>query len=137
MSARFLNQARQHHVQLCGQWARGSDSPNIWWLLMVQDPCVPVCSLTQSCPALCNPMDYSLPGSSVHGILQARYWSGLPCPPPGDLPEPGMEPASLVSPVLTGGFFTGKPSEKAMLYLFGLKQEKVLPECVLMCRFSL
>ena len=80
MSARFLNQAGQHHVQLCGQWARGSDSPNIWWLLMVQDPCVPVCSLTQSCPALCNPMDYSLPGSSVHGILQARIleWVAIP-----------------------------------------------------------
>ena len=32
----------------------------------------------QSCLTLCNPMDYSLPGSSVHGILQAR--NGLPCP---------------------------------------------------------
>ena len=30
------------------------------------------CSVAQSCPTLCNPMDYSLPGSSVHGILQAR-----------------------------------------------------------------
>ena len=36
----------------------------------------------------CDPMDHSPPGSSVHGILQARYWSGLPCPPPGDLPNP-------------------------------------------------
>ena len=104
---------------------------------MVQDPRVPVCSVAQSCPTLCDPMDYSPPGSSVHGILQARYWTGLPCPLPGDLPEPGMEPASLVSPELAGGFCTGKPLEKAMLYLFGLKQEKVLPECVLMCRFSL
>ena len=40
----------------------------------------------QSCPTLCNPMDYSLPGSSVHGILQEEYWSGLPCPPPGIFP---------------------------------------------------
>ena len=32
----------------------------------------------QSCPALCDPMDYSLPGSSVHGILRQEYWSGLP-----------------------------------------------------------
>ena len=38
----------------------------------------------QSCPALCNPMDYSPPGSFVYGILQARNWSGLPCSPPGD-----------------------------------------------------
>ena len=41
----------------------------------------------QSCLTLCNPMDHSPSGSSVHGILQAKYWSGLPCPPPGDLPE--------------------------------------------------
>ena len=35
-----------------------------------------------------------------------EYWSGLPCPPPGDLPDPGIEPTSLVSPVLAGRFFT-------------------------------
>ena len=38
----------------------------------------------QSCPALCNPMDCSPPGSSVHGILQEEYWSGLPFPFPRD-----------------------------------------------------
>ena len=35
-----------------------------------------------------------------------EYWSGLPCPPPGDLPDPGIEPTSLMSPVLAGRFFT-------------------------------
>ena len=45
-------------------------------------------------------MDCSLPGSSVHGILQEEYWSGLPCPFPGDLPDPGIEPMSLMSPAL-------------------------------------
>ena len=35
-----------------------------------------------------------------------EYWSGLPCPNPGDLPDPGIEPASPVSPALAGGFFT-------------------------------
>ena len=39
----------------------------------------------QSCPT----------GSSVHGILQQEYWSGLPCPPPGDLPDRGMKLGSL------------------------------------------
>ena len=34
--------------------------------------------ITQSCPTLCNPIDRSLPGSSVHGIFRANYWSGLP-----------------------------------------------------------
>ena len=36
--------------------------------------------LLQSCLTLCNPVDYSPPGSSVHRILQTRIWSGLPCP---------------------------------------------------------
>ena len=43
----------------------------------------------------CDPMDCSPPDSSVHGILQVEYWSGLPCPPPGDLLDPGIEPVSL------------------------------------------
>ena len=47
-------------------------------------------------------MDYSPPGSSVHGILR----SGLPCPPLGDLPNPGIASAFLVSLALAGRFFT-------------------------------
>ena len=39
-------------------------------------------------------MDYSPPGSSVHGIFQARILSALPFPSPGDLPDPGIEPGS-------------------------------------------
>ena len=49
----------------------------------------------QFCLTLCNTMDYSPPGSSVHGILQAKYWSELLCPPLGELPDPGIEPSSL------------------------------------------
>ena len=40
------------------------------------------------------------------GFSRQEYWSGLPCFPPGDLPNPGIEPMSLMSPVLTGRFFT-------------------------------
>ena len=40
------------------------------------------------------------------GFPRQKYWSGLPFPPPGDLPNPGIETASLPSPVLAGGFFT-------------------------------
>ena len=40
------------------------------------------------------------------GFSRQEYWSGLPCPPPGDLPDPGTEPVSLMSPALVGGFFT-------------------------------
>ena len=54
-----------------------------------------VCSVTRSCPFLWN-----LPGSSVQGIfLRQEYWSGLPFPSPGDLPDPGIKPKSLASPV--------------------------------------
>ena len=48
--------------------------------------------VAQLCPALCNPLDCSLPGSSVHGILQARILRGLPFPSPGNLLNPGTEP---------------------------------------------
>ena len=39
------------------------------------------------------------------GFCRQEYWSGLPCPSPVDLPNPGMEPMSLTSPSLAGGFF--------------------------------
>ena len=50
-------------------------------------------------------MDFSLPGFSVHGVLQQEYW-GPYCHPPGNLPGPGIKPMSLMSPVLAGGLFT-------------------------------
>ena len=57
-----------------------------------------VCLVTQSCPTHCACMDYSLPGSSVHGDSPGKNtgegcWSGLPCPPLGDLPNPGIKPS--------------------------------------------
>ena len=68
----------------------------------------------QSCPALCNPIDGSPPGSPVPGILQAK--SGFPCPPPGDLPIPVIEPMSLVSSALADGFLLLVPPGKLTLY---------------------
>ena len=44
-------------------------------------------------------------------FTRQEYWSGLPFPTPGDLPDPGIEPVSLASPVLAGGFFTPAPPE--------------------------
>ena len=60
----------------------------------------------QSCSTLCEPVDCSPQGSSVHGFSRQEYWSGLPFPPPGYLPDPGMEPASLMSSALAEGFFS-------------------------------
>ena len=47
------------------------------------------------------------------GFSRQEYWSGLSCPPPEDLLDPGMEPRSLDSPVLAGGFFTTSTTWKA------------------------
>ena len=73
-----------------------------------------VCLVAQSCPLLCDPVDCSPPGSSVHGILQARYRSGLLCPSPGDLPNPGIKPRS---PTLQADFFTAWASKEAPVKL--------------------
>ena len=51
-------------------------------------------------------MDYSPPGSSVHGILQARILEWVVLPFSGDPPDPGIKPVSLMTPALAGGFFT-------------------------------
>ena len=65
-----------------------------------------VCLLvTQLCLTLCHPTDCSPPGFSVHGILQARLLERVAMPSSGDLPDPGIEPASLTSPALAGEFF--------------------------------
>ena len=72
-------------------------------------------NLLQSCPTLCDPMDCSPPDSSVHGILQARILEWLPCPPPGDLPDLGIKPGSLLSPALAGRSFTTSATWEAQI----------------------
>ena len=68
------------------------------------------CSVAQSCPTLCYPMDYSPPGSSWSmEFSQQEYWSELPFPSPRYLPNPGIKP---VSPASAGGFFTTEPPGK-------------------------
>ena len=62
----------------------------------------------QFCLTHCDPLDCSPPASSVHEIFQARIleWSGLPFPPPGDLPDPGIKLVFVEPPALQGRFFT-------------------------------
>ena len=66
----------------------------------------------QSRPTLSKPTNCSLPGSSVHGILQARILEWVAISFPGDLPNPGMELLCPVSPALAGGFYITDPSGK-------------------------
>ena len=61
-------------------------------------------SVAQLCLTLWDPKDCSRPGSSVYRIVRQEHQSGLSCPPPGDLPDPGIGPASLMSPALVGGW---------------------------------
>ena len=68
----------------------------------------------QWCPTLCDPVDCSLPDSSVHGILQIRTWSGLLYPPPGDLRDSGIKPTSSA---LAGGFFATSTTWEAHRYV--------------------
>ena len=63
---------------------------------------------------LCDPRKCSPPVSSV-GLSRQEYWNGLSCPPPGDLPGPGMEPVSLMSPTSAGKFFTNSAMWEALV----------------------
>ena len=63
----------------------------------------------QSCLTLCDPVDYSLPGSSVRGVSQTRIVERVAISFPGDLPNPGIKPESLA---LAGGFLTTEPPGK-------------------------
>ena len=51
-----------------------------------------------------------------------EYWSGLPCPPPGDLPDPRIESTSIMSPALAGGFFTTSTSWETWACLYSTKK---------------
>ena len=46
------------------------------------------------------------------GFPRQEYWSGVPCPPPGDLPNPGIEPVSIMSPALAGGSLPQAPARQ-------------------------
>ena len=65
-----------------------------------------VCVCVQLCPALCDPMGCK-PSKLLLSVEFSRqeYWNDLPFPTPGNLPDPGIEPVSLASPVLAGRFF--------------------------------
>ena len=67
--------------------------------------CLCVCAkLILSCLVLCDTMDCSPPGSSVHGVLQAKILEWVAIPSPWDLPDPGIELASPEAPALQADF---------------------------------
>ena len=79
-------------------------------MAVITTMCIRAKSL-QSCLTLCNRM-----APLSMGFSRQEYWSGLPGPPPGDLPDPEIEPVSLQSPTLAGGYLPLEPSGKPYIY---------------------
>ena len=75
--------------------------------------CVCVCARALSCfLPFETPWTVASHASLSMEFSRWEYWSGLLCPPPGDLPDPWIEPTSPASPTLAGGFFTTEPLGK-------------------------
>ena len=66
----------------------------------------------QLCLTLATPWTVVCQAPLSMGFSRQKYWSGSPFPPPGNLPNPEIEPASPVSLALAGGFFTAEPPGK-------------------------
>ena len=87
--------------------------------------------LIQSCLTLCDPVDYIAHQAPLSmEFSRQEYWSGWPCPLPGDLPDPGIELESLTSPALAGGFFTMSSTREAH------RHGRSAPSCLLGLRWG-
>ena len=86
----------------------------------------------QSCPTLCDPMDCSPPGSSVHGILQARILEWVTMPSSKGPSHPGIKPTSLSSLSLAGGFFISRATWDPGVKCRGLRWVRWHPTPVLL-----
>ena len=73
----------------------------------------------QLCLTLCDPMDHSPQAPLSTGFSRQEDWSGLPCPPPEDLPYTGIKPMSLTSLALPGSFITTTVSLLFCIYIHG------------------
>ena len=80
--------------------------------------CVPA---AQSCPPLCNPWTVACQAPLSVGFPRHKYWSGLPCPSPRDLPDPGIEPGS---PALKANSLLSEPPQKQWRQIMDKKIQK-------------
>ena len=85
---RHLTRWLSYRLLAAQSWASRSSLPWCQFLICF------CCLVPKSRLPLCDPKDCSLPGSSTHGILQTRYWSGFPFPTPGDLSDPDIKSTS-------------------------------------------
>ena len=86
--------------------------------LLILFPCLCACVLSRFSHAHQAPLSM--------GFSRQEYWSGLSCPLPGDLPDPGIEPVSPESSALAGGFFTTEPPGKPCIVLEQQKRRHLL-----------
>ena len=87
----------------------------------------------QLCPTLCDSMDYNHQAPLTMELFRQEYWSGLPFPSPEDLPNVGIEAASLASPALTGRFFTTVHSESPRRTIEDYKAQELIIPCSTPC----
>ena len=76
-----------------------------------KDVYVSVCLCAQSCLTVCDPWTVALQAPLSMGFPRQGYWSGLPFPSPGDLPDPGIEPTSAA---LAGGFLNTRAQNRSL-----------------------
>ena len=84
----------------------------------------------QSCLRFATPWIVALQAPLSMGFSRQEYWSGLPCPLPKDLPDPGIELASLMSPALVGRFFTTKATWEVPYMILNLEACLVRQGCL-------
>ena len=99
----------------------------IWYINIYKGPVLFCLSHFRHVPLFVTPWTVAYQAPLSMGFSRQEYWSGLPCPPAGNRPNPGTETVSLVSPALVGGFFT---TWEAHLYgyiyiKYGLSKDKI------------
>ena len=100
----FLPSVEGRPMGLCEQPAEGPRC--LHWLPMDCCACMRVCQVPSVVSDSVTLQAVALQAHLCRGLSRQEYQSGLPCLPPGDLPDPGIEPVSLRSPALAGRFFT-------------------------------
>ena len=101
------------HSVLCMFWCLLSDMYYIDVYYPIRSTHLSLLSV-QLCSTLCDPMDCSPQAPLSMGFPRQEHWSGLPFPPPGSLPYPGIK---HVFSALAGGFFTTEPPGTPVLYM--------------------
>ena len=77
----------------------------------------------QLCPTLWTLWTVARQAPLSTEFFRQEYWSGLPCFSPGDLPDPGIKPMSLMSPALAGGFFTTSATWETQMRQYIIEKE--------------